>query len=47
MVRYGIGMGEGLHLAAAKRIFAADPSVALFVYGHTHIPSLREVDETR
>ena len=51
IVRYGIGTGEGLHLekdalyvAAARRIFAADPSVALFVYGHTHIPSLREVD---
>jgi UDP-2,3-diacylglucosamine pyrophosphatase LpxH len=51
MIRYGIGTGESLHLekdaqyvAAAKRIFAADPSVALFVYGHTHIPSLREVD---
>ena len=51
VVRYGIGTGERLHLekdaryvAAARRIFAADPSVALFVYGHTHIPSLREVD---
>ena len=51
IVRYGIGTGERLHLekdaqyvAAAKRIFAADPSVVLFVYGHTHIPSLREVD---
>jgi hypothetical protein len=51
IVRYGIGTGEGLHLekdalyvAAARRIFAADPSVALFVYGHTHIPSLREVE---
>jgi UDP-2,3-diacylglucosamine pyrophosphatase LpxH len=51
IVRYGIGTGEDLHLekdalyvAAARRIFAADPSVALFVYGHTHIPSLREVE---
>jgi UDP-2,3-diacylglucosamine pyrophosphatase LpxH len=51
VVRYGIGTGERLHLekdakyvAAARRIFAADPSVALFVYGHTHIPSLRQVD---
>ena len=50
-IRYGIGTGDRLHLekdaqyvAAAERIFAADPSVALFVYGHTHIPSLREVD---
>src|SRR5262249_21140996 len=51
ILRYGIGRGEDLHrdkdaqyVAAARRIFAADPSVALFVYGHTHIPSLREVD---
>jgi UDP-2,3-diacylglucosamine pyrophosphatase LpxH len=51
LVRYGVGTGEGLHVekdaqyvAAARRIFAADPTVALFVYGHTHIPSLREVD---
>ena len=51
IARYGVSRGENLHLekdaqyiAAAKRIFAADPSVVLFVYGHTHIPSLREVD---
>ncbi len=51
LARYGVGAGERLDLdkdeqyvAAAKRIFAADPSVALFVYGHTHIPSLREFD---
>jgi UDP-2,3-diacylglucosamine pyrophosphatase LpxH len=51
IVRYGISTGERLHLekdaqyiAAARRIFAADPSVVLFVYGHTHIPSLREID---
>ena len=51
IARYGLSTGESLHLekdaqyvAAAKRIFAADPSVVLFVYGHTHIPSLREVD---
>jgi UDP-2,3-diacylglucosamine pyrophosphatase LpxH len=50
VIRYGVGAGERLHLekdaqyvAAAKRIFAEDPSVALFVYGHTHIPSLREI----
>jgi len=49
--RYGVSTGERLDLekdaqyvAAAKRIFAADPSVALFVYGHTHIPSLRQID---
>ena len=51
IARYGVSRGENLHLekdaqyiAAARRIFAADPSVVLFVYGHTHIPSLREVD---
>jgi UDP-2,3-diacylglucosamine pyrophosphatase LpxH len=51
LVRFGAGRGESLkqekdaqYVAAAKRIFAADPSVALFVYGHTHIPSLRNID---
>ena len=51
IARYGITTRESLNLekdaqyvAAAKRIFAADPSVVLFVYGHTHIPSLRQVD---
>ena len=51
LVRYGFSRGERLDLekdvqyvAAARRIFAADPSVAIFVYGHTHIPSQREVD---
>jgi UDP-2,3-diacylglucosamine pyrophosphatase LpxH len=51
LARYGLGRGERLHqekdeqyVAAAKRIFAADPAVAVFVYGHTHIPSLRDVE---
>jgi UDP-2,3-diacylglucosamine pyrophosphatase LpxH len=51
LTRYGIARDDRLHrekdaqyVAAARRIFAADPSVAAFVYGHTHIPSLREVD---
>ena len=51
VTRYGIARGDRLHLekdaqyvAAAKRIFAGDPTVAVFVYGHTHIPSLREVE---
>jgi UDP-2,3-diacylglucosamine pyrophosphatase LpxH len=51
LVRYGFGRGEGLalekddeYVTAARRIFAADPTVAVFVYGHTHIPSMREVD---
>jgi UDP-2,3-diacylglucosamine pyrophosphatase LpxH len=51
VARYGMARGELLHLekdaqyvAAAKRIFGADPTVAVFAYGHTHIPSLREVE---
>jgi UDP-2,3-diacylglucosamine pyrophosphatase LpxH len=51
LVRYGLARDDVLHrekdgqyVAAARRIFAADPSVAVFVYGHTHIPSQREVD---
>ena len=51
LVRYGFSRGERLDLekdaqyvAAARRIFANDPAVAMFVYGHTHIPSQREVD---
>jgi UDP-2,3-diacylglucosamine pyrophosphatase LpxH len=52
LVRYGIARDDVLHrekdeqyVAAAQRIFAADPAVAVFVYGHTHVPSLREVDD--
>jgi len=51
LVRYGFARAERLDLekdeqyvAAAKRIFAADPAVAAFVYGHTHVPSMRELD---
>jgi len=51
LVRYGFARAERLDLqkdeqyvAAANRIFAADPAVAAFVYGHTHIPSMREFD---
>jgi hypothetical protein len=35
---------DGVYVAAARKVFADDPSVAIFVYGHTHNPSLREVD---
>jgi len=35
---------DGVYVAAARKVFADDPSVAVFVYGHTHNPSLREVD---
>lgn len=51
MARYAGDSGDKLHLekdqeyvAAARRIFATDPAVAAFVYGHTHIPSLRQID---
>ncbi len=49
--KYGIETTEGLrnakedsYLAAARRVFADDPSCALFIYGHTHTPSLRMLD---
>jgi UDP-2,3-diacylglucosamine pyrophosphatase LpxH len=32
------------YLDGARAVFAADPSVAVFVYGHTHRPSVTEVD---
>jgi len=37
-------IGDGPYLAAAKQVFEQDPSVAVFVYGHTHLASLKEVD---
>ena len=46
--RYGVDTSKGLkldkeenYLAAAKSVFAKDPSVVLYLYGHTHIPSIR------
>ena len=48
--RYGVDLSADLrddkdaaYVAAAESVFAADPSVALFVYGHTHMPSLRKI----
>jgi UDP-2,3-diacylglucosamine pyrophosphatase LpxH len=48
--RYGIETREGLKLekdtayvAAAKSVFERHPAVVLYIYGHTHIPSMREV----
>jgi hypothetical protein len=35
---------EEQYLAAARRVFEEDPKVAVFVYGHTHAPSIRHVD---
>ncbi len=49
--RYGIETREGLkfekdaaYIAAAKSIFERDPAVVLYIYGHTHIPSMRKVE---
>ncbi|MCZ6765833.1 MAG: hypothetical protein O7D32_02760 [bacterium] len=33
------------YIDAAKGIFEADPGVAVFIYGHTHAPSLRRIGE--
>ena len=32
------------YLEAAREVFEHDPDVAVFLYGHTHIASLKEVD---
>jgi UDP-2,3-diacylglucosamine pyrophosphatase LpxH len=48
--RYGVDTSKNLkldkeeqYLAAAEAIFGNDPSVMLYLYGHTHIPSMRRV----
>lgn len=48
--RYGVDTSKKLkldkeenYLAAAKAVFERDPSVVLYIYGHTHIPSMRKV----
>lgn len=33
---------EGQYLEAAQKVFAAEPDTVIFVYGHTHSPSLRQ-----
>lgn len=33
---------EQQYLDAARQVFEDDPSVAIYVYGHTHFPSLRQ-----
>src|ERR671912_23900 len=38
-------IGDGPYLEAARQVFEQDPSVAVFVYGHTHLASLKEVDD--
>jgi len=48
--RYGVETSQRLkidkeekYIAAAKSIFEKDPSVAIYIYGHTHVPSLRKI----
>ncbi len=36
------GDKEDSYLAAARNVFAEHPDVAVFIYGHTHAPSLRQ-----
>ena len=38
------GQKEDAYLDAAMTVFKDDPEVAVFVYGHTHAPSVREMD---
>jgi len=48
--RFGLKFGKGssveetdVYMEAAKKIFDRDPSVAVYLFGHTHNPSLRKV----
>jgi len=34
---------EEQYLQAAQEIFAQDPATIIFIYGHTHFPSLRQL----
>jgi hypothetical protein len=34
---------EEQYLEAAQTVFTQDPEIVIFVYGHTHFPSLRQV----
>jgi UDP-2,3-diacylglucosamine pyrophosphatase LpxH len=52
LLRFGVDTSEATraqkedaYSAAAKAIFDQDPSVAVFIYGHTHTPFLRKVGE--
>ncbi|MFK8215257.1 metallophosphoesterase [Haloferax volcanii] len=48
--RFGIdrpeerGSAADSYLTAARELFASDPAVAVFVYGHTHRPAVTELD---
>jgi len=37
------GQKQDAYLEAAKTVFESDPSVSVFIYGHTHAPSLTHV----
>jgi UDP-2,3-diacylglucosamine pyrophosphatase LpxH len=48
--RYGVEKSEGLkiqkeakYIAAAEEAFKQDPTVAIYVYGHTHAVSMRKI----
>jgi UDP-2,3-diacylglucosamine pyrophosphatase LpxH len=50
--RYGVDTSDDLkiqkenrYLDAAKKVFEKDSSVAVFIYGHTHNPSMRKIGE--
>ena len=50
LLRYGVDTAaavriqkEERYIAAAKTVFEQDPSVAVFIYGHTHAASLRRI----
>lgn len=34
----------GVYTEAARKVFARDPSVAVYLFGHTHTPSLQKID---
>ncbi|MGF1472849.1 MAG: metallophosphoesterase [Rubrobacteraceae bacterium] len=38
-----LGGSDTPYIEAAKEVFAGDPDVVVFVYGHTHIASLKQV----
>jgi UDP-2,3-diacylglucosamine pyrophosphatase LpxH len=51
LYRYGVDVAEDLkaakdrcYIEAAKGIFDADPSVAAYIYGHTHAVSVRDLN---
>jgi hypothetical protein len=52
LVRFGvlntssaIGESDATYLEAAKEVFASDPEVAIFIYGHTHNASLKKLGD--